>query len=115
MNKILICLILISFSLCQPDPAKIEEIKKRRKEEMKLLAECLLKSEIATEKLKNAIKESTDDDVMRAIHHSSQQLDKNDRDAIRACRKQAIEARHEKIKLDEIFKRPERNQHHNDL
>ena len=110
MKKILICLILITFSLCQPDPAKIEEIKKRRKEEMKILAECLLKSEIATENLKKAIKENPDDDVMRVIHHSSEKLDKNDRDAIRACRKQAIEATHEQFKRDHIFKRKEKNQ-----
>ena len=52
---------------------------------------------------------------MRAIHHSSHQIDKNDRDAIRDCRRQAIEASHEKLKRDDIFKRPERNHHHPDL
>ena len=115
MKKKLICLVLISLSLCQPDPAKIEEIEKRRKEEMKLLGECLLKSEKASEKIKKAIRESPDDDVMRAIHHSSHQIDKNDRDAIRECRRQAIEASHEKLRREDIFKRPERNPHHHDL
>ena len=110
MKKIIICLILISFALCQPDPAKIEEIKKRRKEEMKILAECLLKSETASEKLKNAIKESPEDDVMRAIHHSRDELDNNDRDAIRECRRQAFEASHEKFKRDDILKRHEKSQ-----
>ena len=115
MKKILICLVLISLSLCQPSPEKIEEIKKRRKEEMKILAECLLKSEKASEKIKTAIKESPEDDVMRAIHHSRDELDNNDRDAIRECRRQAIEASHEKLRREDIFKRPERNPHHHDL
>ena len=110
MKRIIICLILISLSLCQPSPEKIEEIKKRRKEEMKILAECLLKSEKASEKIKTAIKENTDDNVMKAIHHSSEQLDKNDRDAIRECRRQAIEASHEKFMKDDILKRHEKSQ-----
>ena len=49
MKKIIIFLILISFSLCRLDPAKLEEIKQRRKEEMKLIAECLLKNEKLTQ------------------------------------------------------------------
>ena len=110
MKKILICLVLISLSLCQPSPEKIEEIKKRRKEEMKLLGECLLKSEKASEKIKTAIKESPEDDVMRAIHHSRDELDNNDRDAIRECRRQAFEASHEKFMKDDILKRHEKSQ-----
>ena len=115
MKRIIICLILISFALCQPDPAKIEEIKKRRKEEMKILAECLLKSEKASENIKKAIKENTDDNVMKAIHNSRDHLDKNDRDAIRECRRQAIETTHEKFIKMEFSKTPEKKQQQNEV
>ena len=63
---------------------------------MKKIAECLLYSPKASENLKKAIKENTDDNVMKAIHNSRAHLDKNDGDAIRECRKQSIETIYEK-------------------
>ena len=58
MKKALIFLILISFSLCHLSPEKIEEIKQRRKEQMKLVAECLLRNENISEELKTSIREN---------------------------------------------------------
>ena len=61
MKKIIIFLLLIVFAFCHIDEAKREELRQRRKEEMKHLAECLLKHPNTSEELKKAIKESPDD------------------------------------------------------
>ena len=115
MKSILIFLVLITFSFCHISQAKIEEMRKRRKEEMKLMVDCLLKNENTSEELKNAIRNSTEEDYIRAIHHSGHKLEKNDKEVIRLCRKEAIKARHEEFRKADFFKMHEREPHHADL
>ena len=115
MKKLFIFLILIVFSFCHLDEAKKEELRQRRKKEMKMLADCLLKSEKASEGLKQAIKNSPEDDIMRALHPHDIKLEQSDKDAIRQCRKESIKARHEEFRKAEHIKMHERKHHPNDL
>ena len=115
MKTILIFLVLVSFSFCRINQAKMEEMKKRRKEEMKYMVDCLLKNENTSKELKKAIENSTEDDYIRAIHHSGYKLDKNDKELIRLCRKEAIKARHEEFRKADFFKKHEKEPHHPDL
>ena len=112
MKNFLICLILIAFSLCQPDPAKIEEIKKRRKEEMKYTAKCLLENPNTSEKLKTSIKNSSEDDLIRVIYPPHDKLDKNDINIIRECRRQAVKSRNEGFRRGEYINNKEKNNNH---
>jgi hypothetical protein len=112
MKKIFIFLTLIVFSFCHLDEAKIEEIKKRRKQEMKYIAECLLENPNTSEKLKISIKKSSEDDLIRAIYPPRDKLDKNDIDIIRVCRKQAYKSRNEDFRKKELIKNKEKNNNH---
>ena len=108
MKKIFIFLILIVFSFCHLDEAKKEEFRKRRREEMKYLADCLLKNEKTSEALKQAIKDSPEDDIIRALHPHGHKLDQSDEDIIRECRRESIKARHEEFRRAEHIKMHER-------
>ena len=111
MKKSLIFLILISFSLCHLSPEKIEEIKQRRKEQMKLVAECLLRNENISEELKTSIRENKEDDFVRALRPNGRRLTKNDLDIIRQCRKEAIRAKTEILDKDEHKKKDDTKLH----
>ncbi len=115
MKKIIIFLLLIVFAFCHIDEAKREELRQRRKEEMKHLAECLLKHPNTSEELKKAIKESPDDDIIRALHPHDHKLEQSDKDLIRECRREAFRARHEEMRRAEHIKMHERRPRPDDL
>ena len=112
MKIVYIFFILIDFSSCNLEKAKIEEIKKRRKEEMKYIAECLLENPYTSEKLKISIKKSTEDDLIRVIYPPRDKLDKNDIDIIRECRKQSYKSRNEDFRRKEFIKNEQKNNNH---
>ena len=58
---------------------------------------------------------SKEEDYMRAIHHSGHKLEKNDKEVIRLCRKEAIKARHEEFRKADFFKMHEKEPHRADL
>ena len=95
MKIILIFLILIVFSSCALDEAKIEEIRQRRLARMKVIADCILKNEKTSDTLRKSIEENKDGDIMRAIHPRGQRLEKSDNEIIRQCRREMKEARKE--------------------
>ena len=68
MKKILFFLLLITFAFCHIDEAKREEMRQRRNKEMKYVAECLLKKDGISKELRQSIENSSDEDLMRAIH-----------------------------------------------
>ena len=111
MKKIIIFLILISFILCRLDPAKLEEIKQRRKEEMKLIAECLLKNENTDEELKKSIRENKDFDLVKALRPKGRRLNKSDLEIIKQCRREILKAKAENLKMEEPKKTDEINPH----
>ena len=112
MKKFFIFLLLITFSTCHLDKAKIEEIKKRRKEEMKYTAKCLLENPNTSEKLKISIKNSSEDDLIRVIYPQRDKLDKNDINIIRECRRQAVKSRNEGFRRGEYINNKEKNNNH---
>ena len=98
MKSTLIFLILIAFAVCEITDEKREEIRKRRREHDKYLAECLLKNDTISEELRKKLKESSDDDIRKALHpaRGERMLDKNERDAIRKCRREYMDIMREK-------------------
>ena len=98
MKKIFIFLILIVLSFCHLDKAKKEELKQRRRESNKFLAECLLKNEKTSEKLKQEIKDTPEDNIENVIYHRHHELDKKDIDIIRQCRRESVKIRNEEHK-----------------
>ena len=112
MKIMLIFLILIVFSSCALDEAKIEEIRQRRLARMKVIADCILKNEKTSDTLRKSIEENKDGDIMRAIHPRGQRLEKSDKDLIRECRKESIRAIHDDFRRMEEEKIRERHHHH---
>ena len=98
MKSSLIFLILIAFAICEITEERREEIKKRRREHDKYLAECLLKNDTISEELRKKLKESSDDDIRKALHPTRGEhvLDKNEREAIRKCRRDYLDKMREK-------------------
>ena len=98
MRSSLIFLILISFAICEISEERREEIRKRRREHDKYLAECLLKNDTISEDLRKKLKESSDEDIRKALHpaRGERMLDKNERDAIRKCRREYLDKMREK-------------------
>ena len=110
MRNILFFLLLITFALCHIDEAKREEMRQRRNKEMKYVAECLLKKDGISKELRQSIENSSDEDLMRAIHIP--RLEKSDKDLIRECRKESIRAIHDDFRRMEEEKIRERHHHH---
>ena len=98
MNKVLFFLILLSFIVCQPSEAKREEMRQRRREQDRLLAECILNNTQTSPELKKLIEENKDDHIMKALHPRDHKLEKSDRDIIRNCRKEQFDKRREEIR-----------------
>ena len=98
MKSTLIFLFLIAFAICEITEERREEIRKRRREHDKYLAECLLKNDTISEDLRKKLKESSDDDIRKALHpaRGERMLDKNERDAIRKCRREYLDIMREK-------------------
>ena len=90
MKTILFFLILIVFAVCPLSREKIEELRKKRREKDKKIEECLLKSETVSEDLKKRIKEKKDEDLIRILHPRDHELDKNDKEAVRNCRREVF-------------------------
>ena len=112
MKKILILLFLVAIVACQPSEARREEIRQRRKEHDRQLAECILKNEKTSDELKKLIKENKDDNLMKALHPRDHNFDRNDRDIIRNCRKEQFEKHREEIRRERESKK---KHEHNDL
>ena len=111
MKTILIFLVLITFSFCHISQARIEEMKKRRKEHGRQMAECILKHENISPEFKKLIEENKDENIFKVLHPKDHKLDKNDRDIIRNCRKEM----HDKMKEEWKKERERRNMNnHND-
>ena len=115
MRQVIIFVLLIVFAFCRIDEAKREELRQRRKEEMKLQAECLLKNPNTSEELKKAIRESPEDDIIRALHPRDHKLEQSDRDIIRECRREAHRAIHEERIKAELKNKHEKKPHPGDL
>ena len=98
MNKVLFFLILLSFIVCQPSEAKREKMRQRRREQDRLLAECILNNRQTSPELKKLIEENKDEHLMRALHPRDHKLEKSDRDIIRNCRKEQFDKRREEIR-----------------
>ena len=109
MKKALLFLFLIILVTCQPSKEKIEEMKKKRKEHDKQLAECILKNETTSSELKKLIEENKDDHLMKALHPRDHKLDRSDREIIRNCRKALFDKRREEIEKEREKKRREAN------
>ena len=109
MKKALLFLFLIILVTCQPSKEKIEEMKKKRKEHDKQLAECILKNETTSSELKKLIEENKDDHLMKALHPRAHKLDRSDREIIRNCRKALFDKRREEIEKEREKKRREAN------
>ena len=68
MKNILIFVILIIFVVSQPSEARREEMRQKRREHDRKIAECILKSDAASPELKKLVEENKDGDLMRALH-----------------------------------------------
>lgn len=91
MKKFLIILALLVFSVCQVSEERREEMRKKRKEHDRKIAECILKSEQASPELKKIIEENKDDDLRKALHPRDHHFERSDRDVIRNCRKEMFD------------------------
>ena len=98
MNKIIIFLIVISFIVCQPSKDKIEEMRQRRKDDDKNIADCILKNENTSAELKKLIEENKDEDLIKVLHPRDHKLERGDLDIIRKCRKEIFDKRREEIR-----------------
>ena len=98
MNKILIFLVLLSFIISQPSEARREEIRQRRREHDRQLAECILNNTQTSPELKKLIEENKDDHIMKALHPRDHKFVKSDRDIIRNCRREQFDKRREEIR-----------------
>ncbi len=98
MKSSLIFLILIAFAICEISEERREEIRKRRREHDKFLAECLLKNDTISEELRKRLQESSDDDIRKALHSArgEHSLDRNEREALRKCRRDYLDKMREK-------------------
>ena len=83
-----------------------EEMKKRRQEEFKLVAECILKSEEASEELKKMIKESPEGNLIATFSHNKI-LKQEDHKVIRDCMKEVGK----KFRKDRTGERPDGKPH----
>ena len=109
MKKALLFLFLIILITCQPSKERLEEVKRKRKEHDKQLAECILKNETTSSELKKLIEENKDDHLMKALHPRDHKLDRSDREIIRNCRKALFDKRREEIEKEREKKRREAN------
>ena len=100
MKKALLFLFLIILITCQPSKERLEEVKRKRKEHDKQLAECIIKNETTSSELKKLIEENKDENLIKALHPKDHQLGRSDREIIRNCRKALFEKRREEIKKE---------------
>ena len=91
MKKILIFVILIIFVVSQPSEARREEMRQKRREHDRKIAECILKSVAASPELKKLVEENKDGDLMRALHPRDHKLERSDREVFRNCRKEMFD------------------------
>ena len=91
MKNIIFFVFLQIFIVCQLSDEKIEEIRKKVKENDMQLAECILKNENISSELKKSIEENKDEHLMKALHPRDHKLEKSDREVFRNCRKEMIE------------------------
>ena len=88
MKAILIFLALIAFVISEPQESKVEEIRQKKKEFQTGIADCLLKSESASEQFKKSISENKDGDLRKAFHPIGHPLSRDDLEALKNCRHQ---------------------------
>ena len=98
MNKVLIFLILVSFIVCQSSEFKREEMRQKKREHDKRLAECILNNAQTSPKVKNVVEENKDEHLLKALLHIERKIEKSDRDIIRKCRIEVIEKEREELK-----------------
>ena len=91
MKKLLIFLALFVFIVCQTPEERREELRKKRKEHDRKIAECILKSDQASQELKKIIEENKEEDLRKALHPRDHHFERNDRDVIRNCRKEMFD------------------------
>ena len=91
MKKIFIFVILIIFVVSQPSEARREEMRQKRREHDRKIAECILKSDAASPELKKLVEENKDGDLMRALHPRDHKLERSDREVFRNCRKEMFD------------------------
>ncbi len=99
MKKILLFLFLITFIICPPSDSVKEEMMRRRKEKDEKIKECILKSSMASDYIKNLIKENKDENVMKKFHHRNKDISENDHKVIKQCRFQMIESLRQQRRL----------------
>ena len=93
MKSCLLLLLLLVFVSSQPMPSYDrkqvrEEMLERRKKQFQLIAECILKSEEASEELKKAIEENNKEDMRLFFAPTNEKLNEKDHNIIRNCRKE---------------------------
>ena len=114
MKKILFFLILIVFAVCQPSKEKIEEMRQKRKEHERQIAECILKSPDASPEFKKLIEENKDKDLIRALHPRDHKLEKSDHDVVRNCRREMLDKRREEHRRERDMERDRKHRRHHD-
>ena len=97
MLENIIFLVLLSFIISQPSEARREEMRQRRREQDKQLAECILNNTQTSPELKKLIEENKDN-IMKALHPRDHKLEKSDRGIIRNCRREQFDKRREEIR-----------------
>ena len=112
MKSSLIFLILIAFAICEISEERREEIEKRRREHDKFLAECLLKNDTISEVLRNKLKNSSDDEIRKALLPTNKdyRLNKNEIDALRKCRIDYFDKMREKHREERERMKPNHNE-----
>ena len=97
MKKVFLFLIVISFIVCEVSKDRIEELKKQRLENDRIVAECIKNNKETSSLLRKLIDENPDN-IRRAFHPKDQQLERSDRDIIKNCRKIIFDKMREEIK-----------------
>ncbi len=88
MKDILLFLLLISLIFCQPpNEFNNEEKIKRRKKLQTQMVDCILKSDLVSDELKNQIEDNKDGDLRKIFHLYISQLYSNDKEIIKKCRR----------------------------
>ena len=111
--KIIFFIFLLTFIVCQPSEEKREEIRRRRKEHDRQIAECILKNENISTNLKKLIEENKEENLMKALHPRDHKLERSDRDIIRNCRKEMFDKMREEHKRER--ERKNKNEHNDAL
>ena len=122
MKKTLVFLLLIIFVVGQPSDDKLkerraerrEEMRKRRREHDKQLIDCIVRNQTTSGELLKIINDNKEgDDTMKTIYSKHNDLEKNDRDIIRDCRRKIFEKNKEEHRKERERNRERMKHHHN--